>query len=129
MEKRMAKKHILIVDGDILKAERLKRNLELENFIVDVVHYGHEALAILERKWVDLVISSITLQGTMNGIQLLQEIKKNKELAETPIIIMSSKINLEKNIYGIGATLFVEKPYDVIEIIQKIKDVFPENDK
>lgn len=129
MEKRMAKKHILIVDGDILKAERLKRNLELENFIVDVVHYGHEALTILERKWVDLVISSITLQGTMNGIQLLQEIKKNKELAETPIIIMSSKINLEKNIYGIGATLFVEKPYDVIEIIQKIKDVFPENDK
>jgi two-component system sensor histidine kinase ChiS len=129
MEKRMAKKHILIVDGDILKAERLKRNLELENFIVDVVHYGHEALTVLERKWVDLVISSITLQGTMNGIQLLQEIKKNKELAETPIIIMSSKINLEKNIYGIGATLFVEKPYDVIEIIQKIKDVFPENDK
>jgi len=125
----MAKKHILIVDGDILKAERLKRNLELENFIVDVVHYGHEALTILERKWVDLVISSITLQGTMNGIQLLQEIKKNKELAETPIIIMSSKINLEKNIYGIGATLFVEKPYDVIEIIQKIKDVFPKNDK
>ena len=125
----MAKKHILIVDGDILKAERLKRNLELENFIVDVVHYGHEALIVLERKWVDLVISSITLQGTMNGIQLLQEIKKNKELAETPIIIMSSKINLKKNIYAIGATLFVEKPYDVIEIIQKIKDVFPENDE
>ena len=125
----MAKKHILIVDGDILKAERLKRNLELENFIVDVVHYGNEALTVLERKWVDLVISSITLQGTMNGIQLLQEIKKNKEFAETPIIVMTSKINLEKSIYDIGATLFVEKPYDVIEIIQKIKDIFPENDK
>ena len=124
----MAKKHILIVDGDILKAERLKRNMELENFIVDVVHYGNEALTVLERKWVDLVISSITLQGTMNGIQLLQEIIKNKELAEIPIIIMSSKINLEKSIYDIGATLFVEKPYDVIEIIQKIKDIFPENE-
>ena len=125
----MAKKHILIVDGDILKAERLKRNLELENFIVDVVHYGNEALTVLERKWVDLVISSITLQGTMNGIQLLQEIKKSKELAETPIIVMTSKINLEKSIYDIGATLFVEKPYDVIEIIQKIKDIFPESDR
>ena len=124
----MAKKHILIVDGDILKAERLKRNMELENFIVDVVHYGNEALTVLERKWVDLVISSITLQGTMNGIQLLQEIIKNKELAEIPIIIMSSKINLEKSIYDIGATLFVEKPYDVIEIIQKIKDIFLENE-
>ncbi|HNR65654.1 MAG TPA: response regulator [Atribacterota bacterium] len=125
----MAKKHILIVDGDVMKAERLKRNLETEDYSVDVVHYGHEALMVLGRKWVDLVISSITLQGAMNGIQLLQEIKKNKELNETPIIIMSSKINLEKSIYDIGATLFVEKPYDVVEIIQKIKDIFPENDK
>lgn len=123
----MAKKHILIVDGDILKAERLKRNLEIEDYSVDVVHYGHEALVVLGRKWVDLVISSITLQGAMNGIQLLQEIKKNKELDETPIIIMSSKINLEKSIYDIGATLFVEKPYDVVEIIKKIKEIFPEN--
>ncbi len=123
----MAKKHILIVDGDIMKAERLKRNLETEDYSVDVVHYGHEALVVLGRKWVDLVISSITLQGAMNGIQLLQEIKKNKELNETPIIIMSSKINLEKSIYDIGATLFVEKPYDVVEIIKKIKEIFPEN--
>lgn len=123
----MAKKHILIVDGDIMKAERLKRNLEIEDYSVDVVHYGHEALVVLGRKWVDLVISSITLQGAMNGIQLLQEIKKNKELNETPIIIMSSKINLEKSIYDIGATLFVEKPYDVVEIIKKIKEIFPEN--
>lgn len=123
----MAKKHILIVDGDIMKAERLKRNLEIEDYSVDVVHYGHEALVVLGRKWVDLVISSITLQGAMNGIQLLQEIKKNKELDETPIIIMSSKINLEKSIYDIGATLFVEKPYDVVEIIKKIKEIFPEN--
>jgi len=123
----MAKKHILIVDGDIMKAERLKRNLETEDYSVDVVHYGHEALVVLGRKWVDLVISSITLQGAMNGIQLLQEIKKNKELDETPIIIMSSKINLEKSIYDIGATLFVEKPYDVVEIIKKIKEIFPEN--
>ncbi len=122
----MVKKHILIVDGDILKSERLKRNLELENFIVDVVHYGNDALTTLERKWVDLIISSITLQGTMNGIQLLQEIKKNKELSNIPVIIMTSKINLEKNVYDIGATLFVEKPYNVIEIIKKIKDVFTE---
>jgi len=40
---------------------------------------------------------------------------------------MSSKINLEKSIYDIGATLFVEKPYDVVEIIKKIKEIFPEN--
>ncbi|MDD3656166.1 MAG: response regulator [Atribacterota bacterium] len=122
----MTKKQILIVDGDVMQAERLKRNLELENYIVDVMYHGTEAIVTLKRKWVDLIISSITLQGTMNGIQLLQEIKKHKEFSKIPVIITSSKINLEKTIYDIGATLFIEKPYDIFELVKKIKYIFPE---
>ncbi|MGD9552282.1 MAG: response regulator, partial [Candidatus Caldatribacteriota bacterium] len=71
----MVRRQVLIVDGDVIHAERLKSNLEAENYIVDVVYNGIDAIMILKRKWVDLIISSITLQGTMNGIQLLQEIK------------------------------------------------------
>ena len=123
----MVKKQILLVDGDIIQAERLKRHLELENYIVDVAYLGTEALATLERKWFDLIISSIALQGTMNGIQLLQEVKKQKEFDEIPTIVITSKVNLAKAVYGLGATLFVEKPYDVLELIKKVKDIFPEH--
>lgn len=122
----MVKKQILLVDGDVMQAERLKRQLELENYIVDVVYLGTEALATLGRKWFDLIISSITLQGNMNGIQLLQEVKKQKEFSEIPTIIITSKINLAKAVYNLGTTLFVEKPYDVLELIKKVKDILPE---
>lgn len=107
-------------------AERLKRNLELENYIVDLAYRGSDALTILKRKWVDLIISSITLQGNMNGIQLLQDIIKNEDFNKIPVIIISSKINLEKTAYDIGAKLFVTKPYDTLELIKNIKDVFQE---
>lgn len=119
----MEKKQILIVDGDIQHAERLKRNLELENYNVDVLYQGPEALLVLKRKWVDLIISSITLQGAMNGIQLLQELKKHKELSKIPVVIISSKINLEKTAYAMGVALFVVKPYDRLELFRKIKEL------
>ncbi|HPK87271.1 MAG TPA: response regulator, partial [Atribacterota bacterium] len=120
------KKQILLVDGDVMLAERLKRNLELENYIVDLAYRGSDALTILKRKWVDLIISSITLQGNMNGIQLLQDIIKNEDFNKIPVIIISGKINLEKTAYDIGAKLFVTKPYDTLELIKNIKDVFQE---
>ena len=119
----MVKKQILIVVGDVLQAERLKRNLELENYIVDVVYQGIDALMTLKRKWIDLIISAITLQGAMNGIQLLQDLKKHQEFNKIPVIIISSKINLEQAVYDLGATLFVEKPYDRIELLEKIKEI------
>lgn len=122
----MSKKQILLVDGDVMLAERLKRNLELENYIVDLAYRGSDALTILKRKWVDLIISSITLQGNMNGIQLLQDIIRNEDFNKIPVIIISSKINLEKTAYDIGAKLFITKPYDTLELIKNIKEVFQE---
>jgi len=87
----MVKKQILIVGGDITYSERLKQNLEAEKFIVDVVYHGNDAIMILKRKWVDLIISSINLQGGMNGIQLLQEIKQHKDFQKIPVIIQTSR--------------------------------------
>ena len=122
----MVKRQILIIEGDVIHSERLKSNLEVENYNVDVVYHGIDAIMILKRKWVDLIISSITLQGTMNGIQLLQELKKHKDFSNIPVIIQTSKVNLEKNIYDIGATLFVAKPYDINDFIKKIKKLLPD---
>lgn len=122
----MVKRQILIVEGDIIHSERLKRNLEAENYNVDVVYNGIDAIMTLKSKWVDLIISSITLQGSMNGIQLLQEIKKHKDFSNIPVIIQTSKVNLEQNIYDIGTTLFVAKPYDINDFIKKIKELLPD---
>jgi DNA-binding NtrC family response regulator len=119
----MVKKQILIVGGDITYSERLKQNLEAEKFIVDVVYHGNDAIMILKRKWVDLIISSINLQGGMNGIQLLQEIKQHKDFQKIPVIIQTSKINMKEIVNRMGAKLFVTKPYQMTDFIKQVQEV------
>ena len=119
----MAKKQILLVEGDIANAERLKQNLEAEEYNVDVVYQGQEAIMLLNRKWVDLIISSITLQDGMNGIQFLQEIKNHQDFKKIPVIIQTGKVNMEKMVSHMGIKLFVAKPYNMPDFIQKIKEV------
>ncbi len=117
----MVKKQILIVDGDITHSERLKRNLENEQYNVDAVYHGNEALMVLKRKWVDLIISSITLQGAMNGIQLLQELKEHRDYKKIPVIVQTSKANMEETINQLGAELFVSKPYQMTDFIKQVE--------
>jgi DNA-binding NtrC family response regulator len=123
----MIKKHILIVDGDITHSERLKRNLESANYIVKAVYQGNDALMTLKRQWIDLIISSITLQGTMNGIQLLQELKEHKDYKVIPVILQTSKINMGKIARNLGAVLFITKPYDIKEFLKQVEEIFQES--
>ncbi len=122
----MSSKQILVLTGDITHCEKLKQNLEAEGYTVDIAYRGDEAINILKRKWVDLIITSITLQGGMNGIHFLQEIKKNKELQNIPVIVQTSKVNMEENIKGLDVNMFITKPYDMGDLIKKIKEILPD---
>jgi DNA-binding response OmpR family regulator len=120
----MVKKHILIVDGDITHSEMLKRNLETAGYNVEAVYQGNDALLILKRKWIDLIILSVTLQGIMSGIQLLQELKENTEYKTIPVIMQTSKINMKNIAKNLGTDLFIAKPYDIDEFLKKVEEIF-----
>jgi len=123
----MVKKHILIVDGDITHSEMLKRNLETAGYNAEAVYQGNDALLILKRQWIDLIILSITLQGIMSGIQLLQELKENTEYKTIPVIMQTSKINMKNIAKNLGADLFITKPYDIDEFLKQVGDIFQES--
>jgi len=120
----MIKKQILLVEGDVTHAERLKQNLEAENYNVDIVHKGNEAILTLKQKWVDFIISSITLQGGMNGVQLVQELKEHKDFNKIPVIIQTSKINMKEALESLGIKFFLPKPYKINELKNQLKEIF-----
>lgn len=123
----MTKRQILVVEGDITQAERLKQNLEQEGYVVDVVYHGNDAVNNLKKKWTDLIITSIKLQGEMNGIQLIQEIKKQKDFRKIPIIVQSSKINMKETVTHMGVELFIGKPYQMMDFIKQVKEKLENN--
>ncbi|MDD4363552.1 MAG: CBS domain-containing protein, partial [Atribacterota bacterium] len=70
------------------------------------------------------IISTINLQGGMNGIQFLQEIKENNIFKKIPFIMISDKVNMEDTIKNLGVNLFVPKPYIIKDLLENIKDIF-----
>lgn len=108
-------RHVLIVDDDDLVRETLHFVLEDGGYQVYSASSGAEALRILEREPVDIVLSDIFMPG-MNGFDLLRQIRERAP--ETPVILITGYGNIEmvREALKQGASDFITKPYNIHEI-------------
>jgi CheY-like chemotaxis protein len=103
------KKKILIVDDSDATRNSLLFSLQQQDFTVYAAKNGLEALRIIEdNKDMFLVITDINMPN-MNGFQLIEEIQKQKELPDLPIVVLS--VNEENGDQALkkGATAFIIK--------------------
>lgn len=110
---------ILVVDGDEAFAKNLKNNLEQDDYIVNIVYNGQEALKNIDECIYSLVISNIRLSG-MDGLSVL---KKIRERSCVPVILVSEECREEDKIRGFesGADDFVIKPCKIPELRARIR--------
>ena len=80
---------ILTMMSNELVSINLKRIFSPEKLEVDFVNSPKEGISLLEKKNFDLLILDFEMPE-MNGIQILEEIKKNKILKKTKILLVSS---------------------------------------
>ncbi|MDW8107555.1 MAG: response regulator [Armatimonadota bacterium] len=111
----LPQRSVLIVDDDDLVRETLRFVLEDGGYLVHAAPSGAEALRILERKRVDVVLSDIFMPG-MNGFDLLQQIRERAP--GIPVILITGYGNIEmaREALKQGASDFITKPYNVHEI-------------
>lgn len=110
---------LLIVEDDITLLEVMKESLTRNNYDVLMAESGFSAKQILSMRPIDLVISDIEMPN-LNGIDLLEWIKSNKQI---PVILMTgfSRILETKKAIDIGADDFLTKPFDIRDLLSKIK--------
>lgn len=80
-------------------------------------HYsGTEALIILEKENVDIILLDLMLPG-INGEEIIKKIKS------IPIIVISAKVSNEDKINSllIGANDYITKPFDMDELLARVK--------
>ncbi|MFN7019387.1 MAG: HD-GYP domain-containing protein [Fimbriimonadales bacterium] len=108
-------RNVLIVDDDALVRETLQFVLEDGGYRVYPASSGAEALRILEREPIDIVLSDIFMPG-MNGFDLLHQIRERAP--DTPVILITGYGNIEmaREALKQGATDFITKPYNIHEI-------------
>lgn len=112
---------ILIVEDSPTQAEELRYILEKRGFHVLVAYNGKEALDILNKSIPSIVVSDI-LMPEMDGYELCKKIRKDMNLKELPVILVTSLSDPKDVIKGLecGANNFVTKPYDERYLISRI---------
>ncbi len=116
---------ILIVEDSPTQAEELKYILEKENFHVSVASSGKEAIDMLRNKpHPAVVISDIVMPG-MDGYELCRRIKKDADLKDIPVILLTSLSDPGDILKGLdcGAENFLTKPYNEKYLIARIQHV------
>jgi len=106
---------ILVVDDELSMREFLAILLEKEGYRVLGAADGQEALEIVDRESVDLVVSDIRMPG-MNGLDLLASLKKKD--SSLPVIMITAFASPEDAVAAMknGAFDYITKPFNVDEI-------------
>ncbi len=109
-------KTILVVDDDENINNLLFEALEKEGFCVLRAFSGSEALMVLEKNTPNLVLLDLMLPGVC-GEEVL------KKICGIPVIVVSAKIDIENKVNLLlgGAADYVTKPFDLRELVARIK--------
>jgi len=115
------KDEILIIDDSKFICKQIKTILEPRNYIVKSAYTGKSALNKLEKKEFNLIILDMELPD-IHGTKVLQEIRKNPNLLEIPILVLSGTSTPEiiRTVLKNGANDFLMKPFVFEEFILKV---------
>ncbi len=114
---------VLLVDDEEQFVEVLSQRLVTRDFEVLTALSGDEALAILEKTDIDVVILDVMMPGR-DGISTLKEVKIIKPLTE--VVMLTGNTTVDTAITGmkLGAFDYLLKPTDTAILIEKLDKAF-----
>ncbi len=118
---------VLIVDDSPAMRSFIRRVMEvsgLETSLCLEASDGAEALEVLERNCVDLVLTDINMPR-MSGVQLLRRLHESDLLRALPVIVISTdstEVRM-RQMLELGARGYVKKPFTPETLRQEIETV------
>ncbi len=113
-------KTILVVDDDEAIRTLLQEELEEEGYKVIIATNARDALKIVEKDPLDLVILDIRMPG-MDGLEALPRILGLKE--GLPVILNTAYTQYQESFMSWAADAYVVKSSDLTELKEKIKEL------
>lgn len=116
----MAKHHVLVVDDEAEIREAIEIYLKSEDVEVFAAENGIEALDILEKEDIHLIIMDV-MMPRMDGIRTTFKIRGDS--VNIPIIMLSAKTEDADKIMGlnVGADDYVTKPFNPLELVARVR--------
>ena len=87
---------ILVVDDDVLNLKMAKHILSGSNMRVSCLKSGEEAVEFLKKNSPDLLLLDVHMPG-MNGFETISVIRENKNIADIPVIFLTTAIQKKRD--------------------------------
>ncbi len=112
--------HILVVDDDKNTRRYIEAILAAENYTVLTATNGEEALDVMDKEHIDLVVLDI-MMPEMDGYEFTRTLRESNN--NLPILMVSAKQLPEDKHKGflVGTDDYMTKPFDAAEMILRIK--------
>ena len=111
--------NVLVCDDEMDIVSALKIYLASEGYQVFEAYNGREALDVMNRETVHLVLMDI-MMPEMDGIQAMVKIR---EFSNVPVILLTAKSEDTDKILGltVGADDYITKPFNPVELQARVK--------
>ena len=110
---------ILILDDEPMVGQRLKPALVKEGYRVEVYTVPKEAVARLEEKIFDIVVTDIRMEG-LDGLQVLERVRQRSPRTKVIMITGYATLEMAHESLNKGAFDFIAKPFRIGKIRETI---------
>ncbi len=116
-------KAILIVE-DHKELRSYLQSILSSDFRVYLAANGSSALDLLQSEKIDLIITDL-MMPYMDGFELVDHLKKDKELKKIPVVVVSARTDKKEKLDLIskGAEDVISKPFDKDELLVKMESI------
>ncbi len=113
---------LLLVEDEREIASAVAKVLRHNNYLVDVVYDGEEALDYLACAEYDAVILDV-MMPKLDGVSVAKELRKNGN--NVPILMLTAKAEIDDRVLGldVGADDYLTKPFAMKELLARIRSV------
>ena len=115
---------IMMVDDEPINTDMVKMFLEEEGYKHFITtHDSTQALEIIANNSPDVVLLDLMMPD-VNGFEILQSIRADKQLKHIPVIILTSSTDADTKLKALrlGANDFLGKPVDPSELVLRIRN-------
>ncbi|HAQ52648.1 MAG TPA: DNA-binding response regulator [Lachnospiraceae bacterium] len=111
---------LLLAEDEEDMSNALVKILKSNNYSVDAVYNGNDALDYLESDIYDGAILDIMMPG-MSGIEVLKEARANG--IKTPVLLLTAKSEIDDRVEGLdsGADDYLTKPFAMKELLARVR--------
>lgn len=118
---------VLVVEDDPDLGEVMVTVLRDEQFEARLARDGDQAMRLIDDQQPDVVVLDL-MMPRRDGFSVLRELRSDGRISKIPVLVVTAIFGLTERLYAteLGAADYVTKPFEMTELVSRIRGLLPQ---